>query len=231
MPYIFLLLFSIFLTACTNNGTTSPTVPTAPSTSIAPAVTTTVATILPVETAPVGLPTTMQTTDIDDLKIAPENTIVGEYTLKRGAFSHGAIYQDISEGYLVIEELDVNNYGYYYVTIVDKIAPETHAGIFYEKGGKFVQKVIYNDDNSNQSKITTVDNINLSYDDNILKIIIDSTKKETTVWERDDGITTKSSKLTEALQNARQQYLDFYKNKCISANIQCADREYTPVND
>ena len=215
MPYIFLLLFSILLTACTNNGTNSPSVPTT----------------LTVEDAPVGLPTTTQTTDIDDLKIAPENTIVGKYSLKRGAFSHGSIYQDIKEGYLVIEELDVNNYGYYYVTIVNKITPETHSGIFYEKGGKFVQKVIYNDENSNQSKIETVDNINITYDDNILKIIIDSNKKETTIWERDDGIVTKSNKITEALKNAKQEYIDFYKNKCVSANVKCADKEYTPVND
>jgi len=215
MPYIFLVLFSILLTACTNTGTNSPSVPTTLST----------------ETATSGLPTTTQTTDIDDLKIAPENTIVGKYTLKRGAFSHGSIYQDINEGYLVIEELDVNNYGYYYVTIVNKISPETHSGIFYEKGGKFVQKVIYNDENSNQSKIETVDNINITYDDNILKIVIDSNKKETTIWERDDGVATKSNKIIKALQNAKQEYMDFYKNKCVSANVKCADREYTPVND
>ena len=230
MPYIFLLLFSIFLTGCANNGTTSPSVST-PSVSTPVATTTPVELAVPVAAVPAGLPMTTQTTDIDDLKIAPENTIIGKYTLKRGAFSHGAIYQDITEGYLVIEELDVNNYGYYYVTIVNKMSPETHAGIFYEKAGKFVQKVIYNDENSAESKITTVDNINLTFDDNILKIIIDSTKKETTVWERDDGIISKSAKLSKALENAQQQYLDFYKNKCVSANIKCADREYTPVND
>jgi len=117
------------------------------------------------------------------------------------------------------------------VTIVNKISPETHSGIFYEKGGKFVQKVIYNDENSDQSKIETVDNINITYDDNILKIVIDSNKKESTIWERDDGVATKSNKIMEALQNAKQEYMDFYKNKCVSANVKCADKEYTPVND
>ena len=215
MPYIFLFLLTFLFTACTNNGTNSPSLPS-------------------------ELPTTNQTSDVDDLKIAPENSIVGEYTLKRGAFSHGTIYQDIDEGYLVIEELDVNNYGYYYVTIVGDITPETHSGIFYEKGGKFLQKVIYDDANideansnsTHQSHIATIDNLKINYDNNVLKIVIDSTKHETTIWNRDDGTATKSEKMKKALKEAKQEYIDFYKNKCVgSSKLKCSEHEYTPVND
>jgi hypothetical protein len=214
MPYIFLVLFSLLFTACVNPTTTAT--PSSPS----------------------GLPSSQQTDDIDDLKIV-EDSIVGKYNLKRGLFNHGQIHQEIDEGYLVIEELDVNNYGYYYVTVVGTTSPETHSGIFYEKGGKFFQKIIYNDENgdlnsstaSAQSHVETIDNLDLTYDENILKIVIDSTKHEILIWERDDGVKTISPKISNALKEAHQEYLDFYKKKCKSMNIQCSEHEYTPVND
>ena len=206
MPYIILLVLSLLFTACSTTGSTA---------------------------SPMNLPTTNQTTDIDDLKIVPENSIVGEYTLKNGAFSHGSIYQEIKEGYLIIEEIDVDNYGYYYVTIVNDMTPETHSGIFYEKGGKFVQKVIYDEEATDgvKSEITTIDNIEITFDENILKIVIDSNKKEMTIWERDDGVTPASDKIKKALEEAKHEYYDYYKKKCTSSKVKCADHEYTPVNN
>jgi len=116
MHYL-LLLFTLFLTACT----------TAP---------------LLNETSPISshssLPISTQDSDENDLKIVEEDSIIGNYVLNRGMFRS----QEITEGYLVVEELDVNNYGYYYVTIANKLLPETHTGIFFKKGGEFVQKVI-----------------------------------------------------------------------------------------
>jgi len=206
MPYLILLFISLLFAACTPTSST-PT--------------------------PTSLPTTGQTTDIDDLKILPENSIVGKYTLSRGAFSHGSIFQEITEGYLVIEEIDVDNYGYYYVTIVNDMTPETHSGIFYEKGGKFVQKVIYDEEEQDgiKSEITTIDNINITYDEHILKIVIDSNKKESTIWERDDGISKPSEKIKKALEEAQYEYYKYYKEKCSNTNLKCAEHEYTPVND
>ena len=206
MPYMLLLFISLLFVACTPTSSTPN---------------------------PTSLPTTGQTTDIDDLKILPENSIVGKYSLTRGAFSHGSIYQEITDGYLVIEEIDVDNYGYYYITIVNKMSPETHSGIFYEKGGKFVQKVIYDEDaqDGTKSEITTIDNINITFDENILKIVIDSNKKESTVWERDDGISEPSDKIKKALEEAQHEYYKYYKEKCTDSKLQCAEHEYTPVND
>ena len=227
MPYIRLLLISLLFVGCITTNETKPTADV-PTTDME-------TTNLPTSSLPVSLPTTLQSQDDDDLNIAiePENTIVGKYRLKNGAFSYGAIHQTINEGYLVIEELDVNDYGYYYVTIVNKMSPETHSGIFYEKGGKFVQKVIYDqgDENSTRTEITTIDNIDITYDENILKIIIDSNKKETTVWERDDGITEKSEKVKKALKEAEYEYYKFYKEKCDAAKVKCSEHAYTPVND
>jgi len=213
MQYLFLLFISLLFVACTPTSTT----------------------LNPIEpiTSQSSLPTSGQTTDIDDLKILAENSIVGRYSLTRGAFSHGPIFQEITEGYLVIEEIEVDNYGYYYVTVVNKMSPEIHSGIFYEKGGKFVQKIIYDQkvQDGVKAEIETIDNINITFDENILKIIIDSNKKETTIWERDDGISEISEKIKKALEDAKYDYYKYYKEKCTDSNLQCAEHEYTAVND
>ncbi len=209
MPYIFLLLFTlIFTTACNNSAIVPPTQSNVTPTS--------------------SLPTTEQTTDIDDLKIVPENTIVGEYYLQRGLYSNEAIHQEVNEGYLVIEELDVDNYGYYYVTVINGLA-ETYLGIFFKKDGKFVQKVIYDD--NGKSKIAIQDNIDVKLDGDILKIVIDDAKHQVMVWQKDDGTATKSDKLKKALKQAKNEYLDFYKKKCEIAEVKCAEHEFTPVDE
>ena len=209
MPYIFLLLFTLLFTACNNSAIVPP--PTQSN-------------------IPVGLPKTNQTTDNDNsIKIIPENSILGEYTLQRGLYSNESIHQELSEGYLVIEELDVDNYGYYYATIIDGIA-ETHLGIYYKKDGKFVQKVIYNDE-SGKSKIDIQDNINIKLDGDILKIVIDDAKHQVTIWKKDDGTATKSDKLKKALKEAQKAYKEFYKQKCAVAEVKCAEHEFTPIDE
>jgi len=220
MPHIILVIFALLFTACATN---EPVIPVTPVTPTPPASVT--------ETAPLvvtsELPSTEQITDIDDLQIVEESTIIGKYRLKKGAYTHGEIHQDMDEGYLVIEELDVNNYGYYYVTVIKDISPETHSGIFYEKGGKFVQKVIYNDENSEKSKIITLDNIEIKQEGETLKIMIDSNKKETTIWQKDDGVFQPSQLLLNSIKDAKREYYDFYKKKCLSHEIECAEHQFT----
>ncbi len=208
MPFIFLLFFTFLFTACTNSTTPTPTAQ---------------------EETPLGLPTTEQTTDIDDLKIVDENSIVGEYILQRGLYSNESIHQELDEGYLVIEELDVDNYGYYYATVINGLA-ETHLGIYYKKDGKFVQKVIFDDENG-QSKVDIIDNLKVELDNDILKIVIDDAKHQVMVWKRDDGTATKSDKLQQALKEAKDAYIDFYKKKCQTGQIQCAEHQFTPVDE
>lgn len=180
-----------------------------------------------------SLPTTRQDNDYPDLKIIDEASLIGEYTLKRGMFRN----QNIQEGYLVIEEIDVNNYGYYYVTMTEGYTPETHTGIFYKKGGEFVQKII--EDNTPEeiaqgkpkSKVTIIENIKVTLKNNILKIFIDSNKQEKLIWQRDQLKVHKSETLEKTLEEAKEEYRIYYKNKCKESIRFCGDGEYTKVNE
>jgi len=228
-----LLLFALFLTACN----TTPIVEDTPATSVvstAPVSTTNVsATSLSTAPAQPLLPVSSQDSDENDLKIVEEESIVGNYVLNRGMFRN----QEITEGYLVVEELDVNNYGYYYVTIADKLLPETHTGIFYKKGGEFVQKVIEDSSEDEirqgkpKSKISIIDNVRITQKGDILKIFIDSDKQEKLIWRRDRDNIEKSQSMQETLKNARHEYIKYYKEKCEQMKSFCGKDEYTPVND
>jgi len=211
MHYL-LLLFTLFLTACT----------TAP---------------LLNETSPISshssLPISTQDSDENDLKIVEEDSIIGNYVLNRGMFRS----QEITEGYLVVEELDVNNYGYYYVTIANKLLPETHTGIFFKKGGEFVQKVI--EDSSEEeisqgkpkSKISIIDNVRITQKGDILKIFIDSDKQEKLIWRRDVDSFEKSQIMIETLKSAQHEYIKYYKEKCEEMKNFCGKDAYTKVNE
>lgn len=178
------------------------------------------------------LPITHQDNDIDDLKITDEDSIVGHYLLKMGFLRN----QKISEGYLVIEEIDVNNYGYYYVTVIPNLTTGTHTGIFFQKGGKYVQKVIEDASESevtqgkNKSKMSIIDNMELIQEGQLLKLYINSNKKEKLIWERDVNKIEKSVKVKEALQVAKHEYLKYYEEKCAECSQFCGDSAYTKIN-
>jgi hypothetical protein len=181
---------------------------------------------------PSGLPSTKQDVDINDLKILEEESIIGNYILKRGFFRN----QKITEGYLVVEEIDLNNFGYYYVTIADKLSPETHTGIFYKKGGQYVQKVIEDSSESevrqgkNKSKMSIIDNISIVQEGETLKLSINSTKKENLIWTRDIDEAEHSEAMKTALNSAKYEYKLYYKEKCVDCSEFCGDSEYTKVN-
>ena len=210
MHYILLAMFVLFFTACN-----STTLKDSPKPTLSP------------------LPVSNQNTDTNDLKIIDEDSIVGNYTLNRGMFRN----QEITEGYLVVEEIDVNNYGYYYVTIAEQLSPETHTGIFYKQGGHFVQKVIEDSSESevrqgkNKSKMSIIDNIKLIQENEFLKLFIDSTKKEKLIWQRDIDDIEKSEKLKKALKNAKYEYKLYYQEKCSDTTEFCGDAAYTKVNE
>ncbi len=215
MYYVLPLMFALFFTAC--NSTTLENSP-APTSSAS-------------ESS--ALPVSNQDTDMNDLKILAEDSIIGNYVLKRGLFRN----QEIQEGYLVIEEIDVNNYGYYYVTLTEGFSPETHTGIFYKKGGKYVQKVIEDSSESEirqgkkKSKMSIIDNIYIKQKGEDLTLHINSNKKEKLLWERDIDEDVKSEKMEKILKEAKEQYKTYYKNKCIDCEEFCGDSEYTKVND
>jgi len=221
MHYI-LLLFALFLTACT-----TPILEDTPASVVSTTPVSASSSSLPV------LPVSNQDTDDNDLKIVDEDSIVGNYVLNRGMFRN----QEITEGYLVVEELDVNNYGYYYVTIASKLLPETHTGIFFKKGGEFVQKVI--EDSSDveirqgkpKSKISIIENIRITQKGNLLKIFIDSDKQEKLIWKRDVDNVEKSMAMSETLSEAQHEYIKYYKEKCQESSSFCGDDAYTKVDE
>ena len=220
MHYI-VLLFVLFFTACN----TAPVLKNTPT----PVPTTKVSTI---SSQPM-LPVSNQDSDDNDLKVVEEDSIIGKYVLNRGMFRN----QEITEGYLVVEELDVDNYGYYYVTIADKLLPETHTGIFFKKGGEFVQKVIEDSSESEirqgkpKSKISIIDNVRITQKGDKLKIFIDSDKQEKLIWRRDIDGFDKSQTLIESLKNAQHEYIKYYKEKCEDLKGFCGKDSYTPVNE
>jgi hypothetical protein len=179
------------------------------------------------------LPISNQNTDINDLKILEEESIIGNYILKRGFFRN----QKITEGYLVVEEIDVNNFGYYYVTIADKLSPETHTGIFYKKGGQYVQKVIEDSSESeirqgkNKSKMSIIDNMSIIQEGELLKVSINSTKKEKLIWTRDIDESEHSEAMKKALKSAKYEYKLYYKEKCKDSVVFCGDSAYTKVTE
>jgi len=249
MHYI-LLLFALFLTACNTTPVLEDT-PSTPTTAAPVVVSTTVQEAIPaqvtplptttnVSTTPVAtvssesvLPSTIQVNDDPDLAVKEEETIKGHYVLNRGMFRN----QEITEGYLVVEELDVDNYGYYYVTIAGKLLPETHTGIFYKKGGEFVQKVIEDSSESEirqgkpKSKISIIDNVRITQKGDILKIFIDSDKQEKLIWRKDKENFEKSPTMIETLKNAQHEYIKYYKEKCEQMRGFCGRNEFTPVNE
>lgn len=226
MRYTFLLSLALFLTACNSTAiqNTAPTVTSTNSASEQKEASTEVAS---------SLPTTQQDTDDNDLKIVDETSIVGNYVLQQGMFGT----QEITEGYLVIEEIDPDNYGYYYVTIAPKLLPETHTGIFFRKDAHFSQKVIEDSSPSEiaagkgKSKISIIDNLNLTKEGNRLKLFINSNKKEKLIWKKDVDNITKSTAMIKALNEAKEEYRLYYKEKCQASLHFCVDVEYTKVND
>ncbi len=210
MQYILLVIFTLFLASC-NSATLKQPSPKTPS----------------------SLPVSNQDNDINDLKVIDEDSIVGNYTLQRGMFRN----QEITEGYLVVEEIDVNNYGYYYVTIAEELSPETHTGIFYKRGGQYVQKVIEDSSEAeiragkNRYKMSIIDNVRITQKGEILKIFIDSTKKEKLIWQRDIDEVEKSEKLKKALKDAKSEYILYYKKRCSESSEFCGDAAYTKVDE
>ena len=218
MNYILPLIFALLFTACNTTTLKDSPAPVQASSEVK-------------VSSP--LPVSNQDTDDNDLKIIDEDSIKGNYSLKRGLFGT----QEITEGYLVVEEIDVNNYGYYYVTITQEFSPQTHTGIFYNQGGKYVQKVIEDSSEAEirqgkkKSKMSIIDNMSIKQKGELLTLKINSNKQEKLIWIRDSDEAEKSEKLIKTLESAKSEYRAYYKDKCLNYAEFCGDAEYTKVNE
>jgi hypothetical protein len=218
-------MFALFFTACNPTTLKDSPAPVQASSELKDS------SELEIQASP--LPVSNQNTDDNDLKIIDEDSIKGNYTLKRGLFGT----QEITEGYLVVEEIDVNNYGYYYVTVTEEFSPETHTGIFYNQGGKYVQKVIEDSSEAEirqgkkKSKMSIIDNISIKQKGELLTLHINSTKNEKLFWIRDSDEVEKSKQLVKTLASAKSEYESYYKDKCVDCEEFCGSAEYTKVSD
>jgi len=138
--------------------------------------------------------------------IAPD--IQGKYRLVKGTNLN--VNKRIEDGYLVIEKLDENNFGYYYTFTLEKVTPATLFGIYNYDKGQFNQRVIKEEGSFKTENLTNT------------KIVTDGSKLELEVnieggsinilWEQDyQGAVP--FELQKSLKEAKQNYKEIYKNR------------------
>ncbi len=141
--------------------------------------------------------------------VAPD--IQGKYRLVQGTKSFGSgVRKMMEEGYLVIEKLNDNNFGYYYAFSVEKSSPLSFFGIFNYDKGEFHQRVIKDEgalttENLTNTKIVT-DGNQLGLDVNIEGGSVSS------MWEYDNSESF-SPKIQKSLKEAQRNYTEIYKDK------------------
>jgi len=142
-----------------------------------------------------------------DIDIAPEE-YSGYYRFIKGSDSFRGMFESIDNGFLVIEKLDDNDFGFYYVIQSKKFPPNEKYGIFHYKNGKFFQKFI-NDP-------VLRDNVDLKKSGISLETDIATNKGTQAIqWEvsEKDEINNLNSKLQKSLKDAKENYRQIYKEK------------------
>ncbi len=154
-----------------------------------------------------ALPSSKNSASFDT--VAPD--IQGKYRLVQGTKSFGSgVRKMMEEGYLVIEKLNDNNFGYYYAFSVEKSSPLSFFGIFNYDKGEFHQRVIKDEgalttENLTNTKIVTNGN-QLGLDVNIEGGSVSS------MWEYDSSESF-SPKIQKSLNEAKKDYKEIYKDK------------------
>jgi len=160
-------------------------------------------------------------------KIKEIQSIVGNYTLEKGIYSYtgnSGINKIINSATLVIEQLDKDDYGYYYIMQVEELTPTEESGIFHKKGNEYFKRIIYSTDITKDSNISInskisdehlkteiTDKIKLSQDNNSIKIAMKLRDGEVTIiWKRD---INSSISQTKELQHARHEYIKTYRER------------------
>jgi len=142
-----------------------------------------------------------------DTDIAPDQ-YSGYYKFIKGTDSFQGMFESIDDGFLVIEKLDDNDFGFYYVIQSKKFPPNEKYGIFHYKDGKFFQKFI-NDP-------VLRDNVEMKKSDISLETAIATNKGTQAIqWETssEDWIDTLSPKLQKLLKHSKENYRQIYKDK------------------
>ena len=132
----------------------------------------------------------------------------GYYKFTQGSDSFRGMFEKINDGYLVIEKLDENDFGFYYVIQSKEFPPNEKYGIFHYKNGRFFQKFI--DD------LELRDNVKLKGTEYAIETTIETNKGTQSIqWEKsyEEDISTLNSKLQEALKLTKENYRQIYKER------------------
>jgi hypothetical protein len=152
--------------------------------------------------------------------------ISGNYALVKGAYIYNngdlALQNSIEASSIVIEKLDENNFGYYYVAKVEGLKnTEGYFGGFTYKDGQFYQKVI----DYPTTNTILYDNISLIPENDSLKLTVKTFNAKRVIhWNKVDDIKESSSAILIALEEEKKAYIELFKeklfpNKHISMNL------------
>ena len=163
-----------------------------------------------------GLPDSSEFTEYNDFgkNISTHSyDIEGRYKLYRGLYMHGGIHREITHGYLVIEKLDEDDFGYYYAIKSGDTVSDSFFGIFHHKDKRFYQKLIDGESS------TLRDNVDIVVDQekNRIKVVVQiNVGKRIIIWEKSKEVDIEQAIiLDEAIEEARDSYTQIYKKKFV----------------
>jgi hypothetical protein len=219
MRYIISTIIVLIFTACTNTAELTPkkqtstesalTAANIPTEPIKPLMTQVAETVL---VEPKNEEIITQET-IQEINVPTVTSIVGTYKLHKGVISYSGIREVLTDGHLVIEQLDNDDFGYYYATQVDSHAPNSYFGIFHLKDNKYSQKVIEDSGVGAKPIVSIIENIELIVEEPKIELKINASGKTDIIWERDYAQEVKNPKIQNSLSDAKNDYIKFYKEK------------------
>lgn len=136
--------------------------------------------------------------------------INGIYTLDRGVERN----IEIQKAILVVERLDLDDFGYYYITQLKSYPVNGYYGIFHfdQENQKFMSKIYDSNTTTNLR-----DNIVIKYDEDQLETIVSiSVGKRAIIWNKEKDLKDTNelhlnSTLQDALDEAQDSYFQIYK--------------------
>lgn len=142
----------------------------------------------------------------------PNQDYSGHYKLVSGTTSMGGMSNTFHNGFLVIEKLDENDFGYYYAVQNKERSPDGRYGIFHYKDKKFFQKIIGDSELRDTVKLEKYMKdssmlVKTEYKDNKGTHAID--------WEESSpqNISFLEEKLQKYFKDIKNNYTQIYKEK------------------
>jgi hypothetical protein len=132
--------------------------------------------------------------------------IQGTYILNRGVERNAKI----DNAMLIIEKLDEDDFGYYYVSKIDKFPASGLPGIFHYD---IIKKRFVNKVKETEFSTKTEENIEIKYDGKHLETILDiSVGKRAILWDKVEGNCQADPSIINALRDVQDSYRQIYQN-------------------